>query len=54
MPRATNGQKSKAGANSDLLDPHILRAICNVKIVKILTGPAANYAVIFDSKSRSA
>jgi len=47
--RATNGQKSKAGASSDLLDPHILRAICNVKVVKVLTGAAANYAIIFDS-----
>ena len=51
ISRATNGQKSKTGTNSDLLDPHILRAICNVKVVKVLTGSAANYAVIFDSMS---
>jgi len=46
--RATNGAKSRPNNSSDLLSPHILRSICNVQVTKALTGPSANYAVVFD------
>ncbi|CAD6577989.1 MAG: hypothetical protein TREMPRED_002079 [Tremellales sp. Tagirdzhanova-0007] len=47
---ATNGRKDRAPATtSDLHTPHILRSLCNVKITKIITGPAANFAVVIDT-----
>ncbi|OCF44659.1 hypothetical protein I317_01546 [Kwoniella heveanensis CBS 569] len=32
----------------DLLSPYILRSLSNLKIVKLITGPSANYAVVLD------
>nr|XP_031861731.1 uncharacterized protein CI109_002963 [Kwoniella shandongensis]KAA5528803.1 hypothetical protein CI109_002963 [Kwoniella shandongensis] len=46
---ATNGRKERsANASSDLLSPHILRSLCNVKITTLITGPSANYAIVID------
>ncbi|KAI9634109.1 regulator of chromosome condensation 1/beta-lactamase-inhibitor protein II [Dioszegia hungarica] len=45
----TNGKKERpADTSTDLLFPHILRSICHIKVVKIITGPAANYAIALD------
>jgi len=35
---------------NDLLEPGIMRSLCNIDAVKVLTGPSANYAIILDSK----
>ncbi|WVR00158.1 hypothetical protein IAU59_007300 [Kwoniella sp. CBS 9459] len=46
---AHNGKKEKlANGNPDLLSPYILRSLSNLKIVKLITGPSANYAVVID------
>nr|XP_019010360.1 uncharacterized protein I206_04829 [Kwoniella pini CBS 10737]OCF49141.1 hypothetical protein I206_04829 [Kwoniella pini CBS 10737] len=49
MDWATNGRKERPPASgNDLLSPVILRSLSNVKIVKLITGPSANYAVVLD------
>ncbi|KIR62535.1 hypothetical protein I314_03480 [Cryptococcus bacillisporus CA1873] len=47
---ATNGRKERSSGKvpTDLMEPHILRSLCNVKASKIITGPSANYAIILD------
>ncbi|OWZ68244.1 hypothetical protein AYX14_01286 [Cryptococcus neoformans] len=47
---ATNGRKERSSgkAPTDLMEPHILRSLCNVKASKIITGPSANYAIVLD------
>jgi hypothetical protein len=41
--------KATSGAE-DLQAPHALRALSNVKVTKIFSGPGANHAVAIDSK----
>lgn len=43
-------RQAKQRRNSDLLHPHIVRAICHIRATKIITGPAANYAAVLDSE----
>lgn len=38
-------------AETDLISPTVLRSLCNIKAVKVLTGPSANYAIILDGAS---
>jgi hypothetical protein len=45
----TKGPRGK----NDLLEPGVLRSLCNINAVKVLTGPSANYAMILDSESLS-
>ncbi|ORY33394.1 regulator of chromosome condensation 1/beta-lactamase-inhibitor protein II [Naematelia encephala] len=45
----SNGRKDRGPASSgDLLEPHTLRSLVNIKCTKLITGPAANYAIVID------
>ncbi|WVR07652.1 hypothetical protein IAU60_004694 [Kwoniella sp. DSM 27419] len=45
---ATNGRKEAKSGTGDLVSPYILRSLSNIKISKLITGPAANYAIVLD------
>ncbi|ORX40572.1 regulator of chromosome condensation 1/beta-lactamase-inhibitor protein II [Kockovaella imperatae] len=49
-----NGRKDRTAQQSrDLHIPHILRSLCDAKIVKIVTGHAANYGMAIDIRGNA-
>lgn len=50
--RATNGVKGRPSAATqyDMPEPVVIRSINNVKAVKMISGPSANYSIVLDGE----